>query len=58
MWDLFATSNDVFSLYVGKECPYYEEGHKVARIKVDSRGEIVGIHGPGDEFYTKVEVHQ
>ena len=58
MWDLTANPDDALSLFVGKECPYYQEGHKEARIEIDGQGEIVGINGPGDEFYTKAEVHE
>ena len=38
---------------VAVECPYYEEGHKEAEIKLDENGFVIGILGPSNELYTK-----
>ena len=38
---------------VAVECPYYEDGHTEAEIKLDENGFVTGIMGPSNELYTK-----
>ena len=52
-WTLEFNNSDPTNFQVGKSCPYYTDGHIKANVK--SEGEyVVGIRGPGNEFYTKV----
>jgi hypothetical protein len=36
---------------VGEDCPYYAGGYTIAKVKYNT-SEIIGVVGPGDEFYT------
>ena len=45
-WTLYPTENENL-LTVGKDCPYYKNGHTSA--KIDSKG----IYGPWNELYTR-----
>ena len=38
---------------VAVECPYYEQGHTEAEIRLDENGLVIDIMGPSNELYTK-----
>ena len=50
-WTLVADKSD--SLKVDDDCPYFEKGHKNAKLVKNKLGEITGILGPHGELYTK-----
>ena len=52
-WTLKWKAGSSKELDVGKECPYYNRGYKVANIRQDSSGNVTGIQGPGGEWYLK-----
>ena len=39
------------NLDVGKECPYYKNGHTVCRVVRNSTGSVTSLLGPWDEHY-------
>ena len=45
-WTLYPTENENL-LTVGKDCPYYKNGHTSAKI------DIKGIYGPWNKLYTR-----
>ena len=55
VWSLTAKydSSDglLIAFDVGSDCPYYDDGHTLARVSYDDDGKMNGVYGPGDEFY-------
>ena len=53
-------ANDNKTFYVGKDCPYFDwpvdgEEHRITEVVVNSfSGELIGIFGPFNDFYTSV----
>ena len=48
-WTLYPKSSS--ELRVGTDCPYYKNGHKVARFT------SVGVYGPWGELYKREDAH-
>ena len=50
-WTLTKKSDTKFA--VGKDCPYFNSGHKEATLKLNDDGKAVSISGPWNEVYIK-----
>ena len=50
-WTLTKKSDTKFE--VGKDCPYFNSGHKEATLKLNDDGKAVSISGPWNEIYIK-----
>ena len=50
MWE----GDKIAHFEVGEDCPFYKEGHEIAKIqyKRNRPSEIKGVYGPWAEFYT------
>ena len=52
---LFTENDNNLMFNVGEDCPYFKTGFTRAKFKADASGVIVGVFGPGGEYYKKQE---
>lgn len=50
---VFTGDDNALMFDVGEDCPYFKSGFTRAKFKVDAAGVVVGVFGPGQEYYAK-----